>query len=481
MPSLNVTFTGNSAPLLAEIAKVRGGIRANLQKDLAVWAATGATPDPSKLFKDGQKAGTGWFSGFLAKMQGTGSGSMSQLISVVSNTLSSLGSGINPARILMQQGPNVAQALVTMSDDVFGIIQRYLINPITGAIAGALIGAFAAWRFSASLISHLSGMKMPEIKLEYVSSYLQKITQALNIHEAINRAITKASDSYFSVARAAEMIANSTKEQFDHQRRMNELSSASPEEKARKAASIDAAERKATLDNKQKEYEALLNESKQKEAQAVKLSRTVSSAEIDKQRIDATKQVADAAKARAQQYGDSKAPFMADWGPFKATSKRDLLEAYNTVSASGVSREDIAKAEVDAKAKQKDSEKAYKDAVNLASANEIVRKRVDELKSQAEISKGKATTLGLELPELRKIADSKDANANAELQARLANMPDPKQTLSSNQQIGAYAGSYQPTMLTETKKIQQHVKTTAEILTSLQHKLMPGDNVDNHF
>lgn len=98
----------------------------------------------------GGEAGAGFITRFMEKMKGTGGSGMSQLISVFSNTLSSLGAGISPARVFAQQAPNFAQAFTLMSKNAFAAIMGFLFNPftwaITGLVAAAAGGAYLIYR-----------------------------------------------------------------------------------------------------------------------------------------------------------------------------------------------------------------------------------------------------------------------------------------------------------------------------------------------
>lgn len=82
----------------------------------------------------GGSAAVNWLEKFRQKFFGAGSGGMSQLISVVSNTMSSLGSGMSIERIIAQQGPNVLQAFTTMSGQIISLV----LNPLTWAVAGSV-------------------------------------------------------------------------------------------------------------------------------------------------------------------------------------------------------------------------------------------------------------------------------------------------------------------------------------------------------
>lgn len=103
----------------------------------------------------GAKTATGFLAGFMERMKGTGGSGMSQLISVFSNTLSSLGAGISPARIFAQQAPNFIQAFTLMSKNAFSAIMRFLFSPFTWAVTGMVAvaggGAYLIYRYFKNL------------------------------------------------------------------------------------------------------------------------------------------------------------------------------------------------------------------------------------------------------------------------------------------------------------------------------------------
>lgn len=118
---------------------------------------------PSWLKKFGTAAGEetgnavagGFLNRFMERMKSTGGSGMSQLISVFSNTLSSLGAGISPARIFAQQAPNFIQAFTLMSKNAFSAIMRFLFNPFTWAVTGMVAvaggGAYLIYRYFKNL------------------------------------------------------------------------------------------------------------------------------------------------------------------------------------------------------------------------------------------------------------------------------------------------------------------------------------------
>lgn len=86
----------------------------------------------------GGSAASGFMGKFLGKLQNLGGSGTSQLISVFSNTLSSLGAGISPARIFAQQAPNFIQAFTLMGKNAMSMLSKILFNPATWVAGGAI-------------------------------------------------------------------------------------------------------------------------------------------------------------------------------------------------------------------------------------------------------------------------------------------------------------------------------------------------------
>lgn len=84
----------------------------------------------------GQRAGRGFLKGFAGQFA-IGSSGIAQLISVASNTMSSLASGMDPSRVLAQQLPNVIQAFTLLGANAMKIAMR-------GFGIGTLIAGAAA-------------------------------------------------------------------------------------------------------------------------------------------------------------------------------------------------------------------------------------------------------------------------------------------------------------------------------------------------
>lgn len=90
-------------------------------------------------------AATGFWDKFVKNLQGHGSGGVAQLIHVFRATFDSLVSGMNPSRVLLQQGPQALQALTTMGESVRAALGRVL--GFVFSLPGAILAVGAAIAF----------------------------------------------------------------------------------------------------------------------------------------------------------------------------------------------------------------------------------------------------------------------------------------------------------------------------------------------
>lgn len=470
MPTLGVTFTGDSKPLLAEMGNVKARIRANLQKDLAAWSVTGVAPDPGKLFVSGNQAGQSWFSGFLHRMKGTGSGGVSQLVSVVSNTLSSLGSGMSPARILAQQGPNIVQAFHSIGLMAFGTI-------VAAAATASLIiyARFRGMRDTMRALSFQFDGQMDVVpRLERTQSLIE------NTLRKIQSAGQSMAEAYDSAAAKAERLARTTKDQFDHQRRILDLqkdreliTAYTPEQKAAvesRHAERLLALRRQEMDLQQRQAGQLLANlqaeegAKLKQATDLKSSRggTLLSDADAKARIDFLTKRAEAAE--------------------KYLANKDLLPLFQrqaTIEFGGwtAGRADrVATLEIFAGGERDAAQRAIDIARQERedyAADEPLRKRRQELEQQAIEARKKRVQTELEMVERERTNPLELQRLDAENAARLRNLrlsgggaASVPGDLTANQRIGAYAMS--PQVREDSRNLAAIAQSTAESVAQLR-------------
>jgi hypothetical protein len=331
-----------------------------------------------------------------------------------------------------------------------------LMNPITAAVIGLGAGIFAAWKFSTALVEKLSGLKVPDFNPEHIAKHLQKINQAAEAQKEINREVRKTEELYDSAAKSAERFAGVLKEHFDHQRKMNtlamdnELALAKTEQERQairkkysdQELAINARERAEEVRNKMQERMDLDDEAARKKKQGDSIS--VNSAEHDKQLLDQKKKMAEEAEK-----------YLADVNSqgLGAKAKDAAITGFNKVALSGVSGNDLKKAEADNRAEAQRRIQAYKSQVDTNADNDALRKQKEELYKGAGQSASKAAELGKEIPDLIRSSTQKNADEASEAAAKLAgeNAKDQSRAhgngradVNALQRIGAYAGGHDP-------------------------------------
>lgn len=258
MPKLETTLTANTAPMEAGFAKAeavaarfgpRITARLNAQRagqinQIDQWLAklpaeslmrTKLMSQRESLVKlmepVGAAAANGasknFWANFAKNLQGQGSGGISQLVSVVSNTLSSLGSGMSPARIFMQQGPNVLQAFLSISGNLLTMLSKIAV------LGGALGAIFAAplvylWRINA-IAKSISETAILDIKTEYIARLDRVSTSWRRIAEAVKAAAQEYNSASAAAKRAMDVMDQQAKLQ-------NELDTIAKERDTRRAA-----------------------------------------------------------------------------------------------------------------------------------------------------------------------------------------------------------------------------------------------------
>lgn len=146
----------------------------------------------------GSVAGGNFISRFISRMHGTGSGGISQLVHVFRASFDSLASGISPFRVLMQQGPQAAQALMLAGG---GMLRMF---GMVGVAIGIGAGAIA---FMASLIRKANEVREAGRSLLNVSEALHNISEAAReAGDAFSRARLEAEAFYDSLDRTKNAL-----------------------------------------------------------------------------------------------------------------------------------------------------------------------------------------------------------------------------------------------------------------------------------
>jgi hypothetical protein len=291
---------------------------------------------------------------------------------------------------------------VTMLGNEFGAL-KLLMNPITAAIVGLGAGIYAAYKLTAELTEKLSGLKFPEMRVDYIAKHLQKINMAAEAQKEINKEVEHSIELYNSAAKAAERQAKATQDHYAHLRKVQEyakeaeLAEAKTEgEKAniRKKYSdlslnLSKQERDAKWANKQDEANTLAHEAEQKKAAADKI--IVNSKAHDDQILAQRKKAAD----EAQKYLDN-------LDKSKGGVREKLVRGYNAVALSGVSGKDLDLAESANKNEAHRRIESYKQFVDASADYEEQRRKKTDLYKEAGHSAAAATTAALEAEDMKK-------------------------------------------------------------------------------
>jgi hypothetical protein len=345
-----------------------------------------------------------------------------------------------------------------------------LLNPVTGIIVGLVAGFAAAYKLSQALVDRLSGLKMPDIHLEYVAKYLQKINAAVEGQKAINKEVQKTVDLYNSAAKAAERNAKDTTDEFEHVRKMAEYYKEAELNKAKTAKErheiekrysdqallINEAERSEKMLNMKESFTALAKEAEEKKKQADRI--VVSSKESDQNITNTRKQLA----KEAQEYLDG-------LEKTKGSAKEKLVRGYNAVALSGVSGKDLDKAEADNKLEARRRIKSANDWQDQLHENDLKRTKKDYLTRESGASASKAAGVMLSLKDQEAADKLKTKNEADEAQAKLnadaAKSEGGSESKAKNlhgkltglQSQGAYASPASHVMIDTTKKMERHL------------------------
>ena len=325
---------------------------------------------------------------------------------------------------------------------------KYVMNPITGIIAGLVAGFYAAHTLAGALVDRLKGLEVPDFHPEYITSNLQAINETVEAQRRLNIEIDKTVDKYNSAAEAAERGREAIKEHFEHLRTMNEHDK-NPVTRAINAAAIAKAERATMLDDKRNEASALSDESKALYAKAAAMGGVIPSKEAE---ADNLKRATEKAAA-AQKYLDGLQNPKSDY----------IVRGYNAVSDSGVSGADLDAAGV---ANKKEAEARIAEANRLkeqAVKDEELRKKRADIEQRAQEAKTKSVELALQANDDAIDNAQKDKDADEELTAA-------KKDLAAELQLrtDSFKAEYRK-LINEQDKLQEETNSEgAEFPTLMQ-------------
>lgn len=364
------------------------------------------------------------------------------------------------------QAKAVASAEAAAADTSAAVVGVGAVGIIGAAIAGVAIAA-GLWWYRVKLITEsLSGLKVPDFSPSYIAKHLQAVNAAAEGQKEINREVLKTVELYNSAAEAAKRVDETTKAHFDHLRKMNEYEK-DPRKQERNELRIGDQEREQDLENKKAERDVLAFEADKKKAAADAIN--VTSKEQDAENVKRTEGLAKEAEAFIKGRGEFGASPI--WDSFKA----NLTGAIGP-GAAQASLNDSKEAEAKRVSEAQARIDSNKDAIDNAAANDVLRKRKEELTKESEAAAKRATQLDLSLPELQRRADESSRNAELESAAKMrANQKNEHGTVNSLQRIGGY--NIQGSLETIARRQLGHL---ASIDRQLTHLNSPGFTHTRH-
>jgi len=245
MPDLNVKLTADSKQLESTYDRVvqrTKTLRAQIAVDQERTRSLSQAYHPDFLNKPGffdsvgkagQKAGGNFMTRFLDSMKGTGSGGVSQMISVVSNTMSSLASGMSPTRILAQQLPNLLQSFTLIGQSVI----KFIFNPITLAVTAGLAlvagAGYAIYRHFSLLAKNIENvsnrMGLARASTAQLNDVMASARDLTLSHAA---AMSKLADKTLTVKERTDELLESLREKHGWEMKMATAKGASPKQLA---------------------------------------------------------------------------------------------------------------------------------------------------------------------------------------------------------------------------------------------------------
>jgi hypothetical protein len=333
---------------------------------------------------------------------------------------------------------------------------------VLGIILGIAVGAYAAYKQSTALINKLTGFKIPDFEPKYIAQHLQAVNRIAEDWKHITLEVQKTIDKYESVSEVANRAAEASKKHYDHLRKMNELSMATPEQKEKNRAAIDAAERDANLAAKSKEQADLAKEGANLQAQANAV--TVPSKEHDQNISDRNMAMFKAADEAAKAIEASKME-----GTFRKNG-RDIFRAYNAATDSGVSTKDLNKAEAQVIQDRAKWKKAYEASINQMATNDETRKAQEELTKRASESLSKAAQTGLEVEDMRRTNSQANKDESEEVKAKLleGKKGEGSREVTEREKIGAAESLVQVSLLDVNKQQLAVQQETLNLIRSRQ-------------
>jgi hypothetical protein len=283
---------------------------------------------------------------------------------------------------------------------------------IIGSVVAGIVVGFGLWYWRVNrLTESLSGIKLPDINPEYIAKHLQRVNQVAEGWKKIREEVERTIETYNSAAEAAKRQSDSTKEHYEHMRKMN------PENKE----AIDAEERKVQLGNKYQEQFNLNREAEANNAKANSILSNIPSAKADENAVAIAKEKAAAARKEVEKADTEKGGFKAWVAGSKGAVEDALIQ--KRMEASKL-------------------QQAANKAIDTQADNDEKRKEGERLQSEAAKSAAAAAKIAEDLPRLEKINKQRDADEAAEDAAERARHSKMEHGhVNSLQAVGAFAAN----------------------------------------
>jgi hypothetical protein len=451
----------------------------------------------SSMAGAGAQAGSSFMAKFLAQLGGSGT---SQIISVISNTASSFGAGISPARIIAQQLPNLLQSLTFGAVNLLKLLAKIAI--VGGSVAAIIAAPFIyLWRVG-SIAGNLAKFKLPDLDTGYVA----RVDSVAESYRKIANAIRETVNQYNSATAAAARAHKVMESQFQLQREIDSIN------KAREIQNAMGDSQKIAAIEKQ--YEQLGIQRETAKLDAEKANKIAERAALEKEIAEKQKQIASIGtggeKAHERTMGDLKTAAEAakkfleenptdepGWfrrqGRYLSASLRSggfVAGMANPQGGDAVTKELMA---AESAAKRQDIARAqaaihqYQRMLDLENQRNIAIKEREKLQTEAEKKSQRYAELSMEinaadkekadiLTRMNKLADAKAGQTDQN--ALFGGGGGAGRELTANQRIGAFAMSHQLTLVDLTRAGNTQRAQTNALLETIAGKPpgIPGFN-----
>lgn len=321
---------------------------------------------------------------------------------------------------------------------------------VLGIVLAIGAGFYGAAKAADALKNRLVGFTGGTFNPSPEAARLQGKNMNAEGERKVTQQVKETVEAYNSAEAREKRVADVTKTRFDHMRKMNELRNAHNESaKVADRLEIDQQERAAEIENKKFSQRDFEREAGIKKSAADAIN--VPSEKHDADLVAKAKADADSARKYLEDTANDGSVF----------NKRNALRAYNQMSNTGVTDEDIVKADADAKKKAQDAIAQEKISINQKADNDLKREEKERLRKQEGAAKSAAAKIGQDLPNLAAKNAEKNKDEAEESAAELSGAQNKMAHghVNNLQQVGAYtvaAVDIQRRMLGHLGKIEKN-------------------------